>query len=337
MTSLAIVGTGAALPAKKVGPADFIASGADPALLAEWDVGEHYVATTETATDLESRASLQAIERAGWQAQDVDLIIGSTLLPEKINPPNVALTQHKIGASRAAAFEVDMSLIGAVPARMVADALYKAGLYKRILVVASCQLQGAMDPSDPAVFAVCGDGAAAVALGEVDEPAGVLGTHLTANGKFFHNVGIETRASKSSAAAASDDLRPRFYIDPGRSGDPQEFFAWGMSSVPDAVGTLLEKLRLSLSDIDWVCPHQNVKPVSEAWVARIGIPGDRIVHTRKEYGNCGPANVLLNLNRGAERRKFKDGDRILLCGQGSGMSVGVLVLRWYGGANPRMT
>lgn len=334
MKYLAVVGTGAALPEKRVGPADFLANGASPELLAEWDVGEHYVATTETATDLECRASLEAIGRAGWQPQDIDLIIGSTLLPEKVNPPNVSLTQHKIGASGAAAFEVDMSLIGAVPSLMVADALYKAGLYKRILVVASCQLQGAADPSDPAFFAVCGDGAAAVALGEVDEPAGVLGTHLTANGKFWDVVGIEPKAPKM---APDGDVRPRFYIDPGRCGDPQEFFAWGMSSVPEAVGTLLEKLQLSLSDIDWVCPHQNVKPVSEAWLARIGIPGDRVVHTRKEYGNCGPANVLLNLNRGAERRKFKEGDRILLCGQGSGMSVGVLVLRWYGGANPRMT
>ncbi|MDB4933717.1 MAG: fabH2, partial [Labilithrix sp.] len=85
-----------------------------------------------------------------------------------------------------------------------------------------------------------------------------------------------------------------------------------------------------------VCPHQNVKTVSEAWIERIGFPAERVVDTRKEYGNCGPANVLLNLNRGAERKKFKHGDRILLFGQGSGMSVGTLLLSWHGAANPRM-
>src|SRR4051812_7854732 len=121
MKYLAIVGTGASLPEKKVGPADFIALGADPAVLAEWDVGEHFIGTTETATDLESRACLQAIERAGWKPEDVDLIIGSTLLPEKVNPTNVSLTQHKIGAKNAACFEVDMACIGAVPALMIAD------------------------------------------------------------------------------------------------------------------------------------------------------------------------------------------------------------------------
>lgn len=337
MKYLAILGTGSSLPAKKVGMEDFLANGADPATLAEWDVGEHFVGTTETATDLEARASLVAIERAGWRPEDIDLIIGSTLLPEKVNPTNASLTQHKIGAKNAAVFEVDMACIGPVPALMIADSLHKSGLYKRILVLASCQLQGAMDHSDPAVFAVCGDGAGAVVLGEVDEPSGVVGSHLTANGQYWDNVGIEVKGPKTNLPSLDCDVRQRFYIDHQRSGDVKQFFEWAMASVPNAVTALLEKLELKISDVDWVCPHQNVKTVSGAWIDRIGIPLERVVDTRKEYGNCGPANVLLNLNRGAERKLFKHGDRILLFGQGSGMSVGTLLLRWHGGANPRLT
>lgn len=337
MKYLAIVGTGASLPEKKVGLADFLANGADPATLTEWDVGEHFIGTTETATDLEARACLQAIERAGWKPEDIDLIIGSTLLPEKINPTNVSLTQHKIGARNAAVFEVDMACIGPVPSLMIADALYKSGLYKKILVVASCQLQGAMDHSDPAVFAVCGDGAGAVVLGEVEEPSGVVGTHMTANGQYWDNVGIEVKGPKANIPNLDCDVRHRFYIDHQRSGDVKKFFEWAMASVPSAVSTLLDKLGLSLEQVDWVCPHQNVKTVSEAWIARIGIPPAKVVETRKEYGNCGPANVLLNLNRGAELGKFKHGDHVLLFGQGSGMSVGTLMLRWHGAANPNMT
>lgn len=336
MSHLAILGTGAALPEKIVGPSDFVAAGADPETLAEWDVGEHRVATTETATDLESRAALQAIERAGWKPEDLDLIIGSTLLPEKINPTNASLTQHKIGAKNAAVFEVDMACIGPVPSLMIADALHRSGLYKRILVVASCQLQGAMDPTDPAVFAVCGDGAGAVVLGEVDEPAGVVGTHMTANGQYWENVGIEAKPPKNAADGLACDVRQRFYIDHSRSGDVKKFFEWAMASVPNAVQALLDKQGLARDDVEWVCPHQNVKTVSEAWIERMAIPRERVIETRKEYGNCGPANVLLNLNRGAELRKFKHGDRILLFGQGSGMSVGTLLLRWHGAANPRL-
>jgi 3-oxoacyl-[acyl-carrier-protein] synthase-3 len=110
-----------------------------------------------------------------------------------------------------------------------------------------------------------------------------------------------------------------------------------MNSVPGAVATLLEKLGMSRGQIDWVCPHQNVKTVSEVWIERMGISPSRVVETRKEYGNCGPANPLLNLNRGAEQRRFKHGDNILLFGEGSGMAVGALVLRWHGAANANAT
>lgn len=327
---LAIIGTGAALPARRVGPADFIAAGADPALLAEWDVGEHRVAESESATDLEARAALQCIERAGWSPEDVDLMIGCTLLPEKVNPSNIALTQHKIGARRAAAIGLDMACIGPVPALMMADSLFRTGQFSRIVVVASCQLQGAMDDTDPAVFAVCGDGAAAVALGPVEERAGVIATQLTARGEYWSNVGIEARGPRHPRAGGPCEIRPRFYIDHSRGGDVKEFFTWCMASVPDAVSALLRKVNLTIEEIDWVCPHQNVKTVSEVWIERIGVPRTRVIETRKEYGNVGPANVLLNLDRGATNGAFRHGDKILLFGQGSGMSVGALLLQWHG-------
>ena len=101
-------------------------------------------------------------------------------------------------------------------------------------------------------------------LGEVDEAAGVLGTHLTANGQYWDNVGIEVKGPKTIQPSLDCDVRQRFYIDLQRSGDVKKFIEWAMDSVPSAVRELLQKLELSLSDIAWVCPHQNVKTVSEA-------------------------------------------------------------------------
>jgi len=225
-------------------------------------------------------------------------------------------------------FGLDMACIGPVPALVVADALFRTGQYRRILVVASCQLQAAMDPTDPAVFAVCGDGAAAVVLGEVAAPAGVIAHHLTANGRYWHNVGIEARAPRFPDAGEACDVRQRFYIDHSRGGDVKQFFDWCLASVPDAVSALLAKAGLTIADVDWVCPHQNVRTVSEAWMQRIGVPWSRVIETRKEYGNVGPANVLINLDRGAETGKLRRGHVVLLVGQGSGMSVGALLLRW---------
>jgi 3-oxoacyl-[acyl-carrier-protein] synthase III len=136
----------------------------------------------------------------------------------------------------------------------------------------------------------------------VNERSGVIATHLTARGQYWSNGGIEARGPRHPRAGGPCEIGPRFYIDPSRGGDVKEFFTWCMASVPDAVSELLRKVSLTIDDVDWVCPHQNVKTVSEAWIDRIGIPRARVVETRKEYGNVGPANVLLNLNRGAQWR-----------------------------------
>jgi 3-oxoacyl-[acyl-carrier-protein] synthase III/SAM-dependent methyltransferase len=299
MRYLGILGTGAALPEARVGPADFLARGAPLELLLEWDVGFHRVASTETAAELEARAALQALERAGWQPADLDLIIGCTLLRGNVS--------HEIGATHGAVFEIDMACVGPVPALAVADSFFRSGQYRRILVVASSQLRAATDEVDPAVFAVRGDGAAAVVLGEVSEPAGVIAHHLAAKGRAWNNVGIEQAQTLERS----------------------------LSSVPNAVSALLDKAHLAISDVDWVCPYQNVKTVSEAWIERIGVRSERVIETRKEYGNVGPANVLLNLNRGVEAGNLRGGDTILVFGQGSGVSVGAMLLRWYDPTRPK--
>lgn len=335
---LGVVGTGYAVPPRRVGPADFLRMGMPPELIAEWDVGEHREADTQTATDLEADAARMAIARAGLTPLDIDLVMGGTMVPEKPMPTNVSLTQRKIGARNAAVFGVDMACISAAPAIMIADALFKAGQYRNILVVGSCQMRAIADETDPAIYAVCGDGAGAVVLSDVGAEPGVMATHLEADGEYWENVGIEVKAPKCPAEGRAGEKRPLFYIDHARSRDRDAFFAWAIRSVPTAVKKLLDREGLSMADVDWVCPHQNVKTVSTRWLEMMGVPPPKVVETRKVFGNMGPANVLVNLAVGAESGRFRPGDKILLVGQGAGMSVGATLLCWTASAsaNPRL-
>src|SRR5574337_2028769 len=120
MKNLGVIGTGIAVPSKRVGPEDYLRMGISPEVLKEWDIGEHREATTQSVTDLEAEAALLAIQRAGLKPTDIDLILGTTLTPEKLNPSNASLTQWKIGARNAAVFGVDMACIGPVPALLTA-------------------------------------------------------------------------------------------------------------------------------------------------------------------------------------------------------------------------
>lgn len=333
---LGVVGTGYAVPPRRVGPEDFIRMGMSRELIAEWDVGEHREADTQTATDLEADAARMAIARAGLQPSDIDLMIGSTLFPEKASPTNISLTQRKIGAKNAGVFALDMACISPVPSIMVADSLFRAGQYRNILVVGSCQMRAVNDETDPAIYSVCGDGAGAVVLSDVGEEPGVIATHIEADGQYWENVGIEVKGPRCPPAGRPAERKLRFYIDHSRSADRDAFFAWAIRSVPIGVKKLLDREGLSIADIDWVCPHQNVKTVSTRWLELMEVPPHKIVETRKVFGNMGPANVLVNLNHAAESGKLEPGDKILLVGQGAGMSVGATLISWTASANPKL-
>jgi 3-oxoacyl-[acyl-carrier-protein] synthase III len=333
---LGVVGTGYAVPPRRVGPDDYLRMGMSAELIAEWDLGEHREADAQSATDLEAEAARMAIERAGLTPLDIDLMMGASLVSEKPSPTNISLTQRKLGARNAAVFEVDMACISAVPAIMTAKALFRAGQYKNILVVGSCQMRAINDETDPAIYAVCGDGAGAIVLSDVGAEPGVMASHIEANGDYWDNVGIEVKGPKCPLEGQPGERKPRFYIDHTRAADRDGFFAWAVRSVPVGVKKLLEREGLTMADIDWVCPHQNVKTVSTRWMEMMEVPPHKIVETRKTFGNMGPANVLVNLNHGAEEGKFRPGDKILLVGQGAGMSVGVTLLSWSASANPRL-
>jgi 3-oxoacyl-[acyl-carrier-protein] synthase-3 len=101
-----------------------------------------------------------------------------------------------------------------------------------------------------------------------------------------------------------------------------------LESVPKCVNTLLEKEGKNLHEIDWVIPHQNIKPIFGAWIKRLKIAEEKVIYTNYKYGNIGAANLWANLDEGLTNGKIKPGDLILFMAQGSGFAVGAMLLRW---------
>ncbi len=340
MPAAAILSTASYLPPRRVTQEDFARRGISQEQLEKFGIHEHRVAEGETATDMETKAGRIALERAGVRPSEIELIIGVTTLAEKINPPNVMLTQHKLGATQAACFGVDMSCGGSIPAMMVANAFVRQGMYSKILLVASCCGQRALDPTDDFSVVVIGDGASAVVVGAVDEgESGFVASELQANGRFWTHCGVETRRPKDSQRAPNAGPGLYFYIDevqPEPGSDPKgcsPFNRYVIESVPRCARRLLDKQGIEVADIDWVVPHQNVQAVSGAWLRLLGVPPEKAILTNREYGNIGAANIWLNLDHAAGRGMLKEGDLILTLGQGSGFAVGSMLLRWNALAN----
>lgn len=309
---------------------DFVALGFDRSIMESWGVLERREGEFETATDLEARAALLALERAGLQADDIDLMIGTTTLSEKISPPNVTLTQHKIGAKKAACFTVDLACAGPIPAMMTAHAMVATGQYKNVLLVASCRGRAAADWTNPVSWTV-GSGAAAIVVRPSSENEGFLGFDLLSDGRYWNNVGVEVRPPKNPELAADSGEKLYFYIDEnsGFGG----FNRYTLTSVPSSVKQLFDKTGVTVRDVNWVVSHQNFKPVHEVWFESLEIPKEKIILTHSHYGNLGAANVWTNLDAGVERNCFRDGDLILFMCQGAGLAAGSALLRWSGDAN----
>ena len=323
MKSAGILSTASYLPPHKVTVDDFVRQGIDREQIGKWGVLERRIAGSETATDMEAKASSLALERAGIAPEEIRLIIGSATLPEKINPPNVNLTQLKIGAKNAGVFEVNMSCAGCIPAMMTASSLITSGMYETILLVASCQTERIIDHSDQLISVIMGAGASAVVMGRVSEGQGLVNADLQSDGRFWDNVGVEFRGPKNPEQASSSEPRDYFYID-----EDTAFSRYALTSVPATGKRLLSKEGITIDEVDWVAPHQNFESVCEAWFKSLGIPREKVLLTYHKYGNLGAANMWTNLDEGVRVGKVKDGDLVLFLGQGSGFSVGSVLLRW---------
>ncbi len=323
MPSAGILSTASYLPPKRVTLEDFARQGISRDKLSKWGVLERRAAGDETATDMEAKAALLALERAGITPEGVPLIIGSTTLAEKINPPNVNLTQLKIGATNAGVFEVNMSCAGAIPAMMTAAGLISSRVYETILLVSSCQTERIIDHSDDLISVIMGAGASAVVMGVVPDGYGLIKADLQSDGRFWANVGVEVREPKEPSSAVCQKARDLFYID-----EDQAFSRYVLSSVPATGKRLLKNAGLTIDDVDWVAPHQNFEAACGFWFNALRIPREKVLLTYHKYGNLGAANMWTNLDEGVQTGKVKDGDTILFLGQGSGFSVGSLLLKW---------
>ena len=326
-SSAGIIATGVGLPEKWLGKEVLIDQGAPAELLDKWGIEGHYVAVRESAIDLEVAAGRSALKQADLSPEDLDLIIGSTLQPLQSNPPNINLTQRELGAVNATAFEVNQSCNSPIPGMIVAEHFVRSGQARHVLLIASSHTRQIVDYSDPAVFAVMGDGASAAVVSRVSAGLGFQNFELTSNGEYWERVGIACRRPRNPQRVHDASERPYFFIDQDRDGrDPFRDFT--VESVPQCVRRLLERMALDVVDIDWIIPHQNVNTVHGAWIERLGFPCQRVVTTHVRYGNLGPANIWANLHEAQRRACLKTHDLILFMGQGSGFSVGALLLKW---------
>lgn len=318
-----ITGTGSHLPPRRVTNADLVAELAGRGIETsnEWIVertgiqARHFAGSDVACSDMALDASRHALQAAGLDAQDIDLIIVATSTPDMVFPSTACILQNKLGAIGCPAFDVQAVCSGFVYALTVADAMIRAGTAKRALVVGSEIFSRLLDFNDRTTCVLFGDGAGAVVLEASDEP-GILSTDLHADGR---HVGILCVPGHVSGGQVSGL--------PLLTMDGPAVFKLAVGVLESAARATLEKAGLTEADIDWLVPHQANIRIMQGTARKLKLPVDKMVVTVDQHGNTSAASIPLALDHAVRAGQITPCQTVLLEGVGGGFTWGAVLLK----------
>lgn len=323
----AILGTGSYLPEKVLTSAelgDRLGVG-EQWILDKTGIKERRVAAPHQVTsDLGAAAAQQALKAAGIDVADVDLLILSTSTPDQPVPATACNVQDKIGASRAAAFDVSAGCTGSLHAIAVADALLAADPTRTTALVVGVGLYSRfLNYTDRKTCVLFGDGAGALVLAKTTDDAGILTVRLASDGSLADVAQIPAGGSRLPASVETVTAGQHYATI--RGGDIRRSVS---KLLPELVADLLRSSGLALADVDLVVPHQANGVMLDEWVKILGITPELVHRTVGRYGNTGAASIPITLDDAVGSGRLSDGDHLLLLGVGAGVTWGGLTVKW---------
>jgi len=321
-----IWGTGSAVPEKVLTNADLekMVDTSDEWITTRTGIKERRIAAEgETTSDLAAAAGRKALEAAGAPPEEVDLIIVATVTPDMMFPATSCLVQMKLGAHRAATFDLSAGCSGFVYALDVAARCVASGGYDRVLVIGAEVLSRITDWTDRSTCVLFGDGAGAALVGPVSEGRGLLSSDLGAEGAQGHLLTLPAGGSLLPPSIETVEGR-KHYI----SMQGNDVFKFAVRIMEETTSSALKKCGLGPADIDVYIPHQANIRIIDAAIKRLGIPKEKVFVNVQWYGNTSAASVPIALHEALAADMIKDDDVVALVGFGAGLTWASAILRW---------
>ena len=282
-------------------------------------IRERRIAAEDQAlSDLSLPAARQALEQAGSDGSDIDLLIVATVTPDMMFPSTSALLADQLGAKDAAAYDLSAGCTGFMYALAQAYGMVAAGLSRRALVVGGDVLSRVLDWTDRSTVVLFGDGAGAVVL-ERSEEAGFLAFELGADGGGGEHLWLPGSGS-------------RRFEDPEKfvKMNGREVFKFATRVLVSSAEAVLDRYGATIEDVDVYVPHQaNVRIIDHA-TKKLGIPSERVVVNVDRYGNTSSGSIPLALVDAEADGRLRAGSLVLMTGMGAGLTWGSALMRWTG-------
>ena len=318
-----IAGTGSYLPEKVLTNDDLsrFVDTSDEWIRSRTGIRERHVAADgQTTGDLGVEAARRALEAAGVDPGDLDLIVVGTTTPDLVFPSTACLIQARLGALGCTAFDVNAACSGFIYALSVADKFIRSGDARTALVIGAETLTRMVDWSERTTCVLFGDGAGAVVL-KADRETGILGTHLHADGSkkelLWNPVGVSVGFKPGE---------PNAGVRINMSGN--DVFKYAVKALDGVVDETLAAHGLAKHDLDWLIPHQANLRIIEATAKRLDMPMEQVVVTVDKHGNTSSGSVPLALDTAVRDGRVQRGQLLLLEAFGGGFTWGSVLLRY---------
>jgi 3-oxoacyl-(acyl-carrier-protein) synthase III len=311
-----IIGTGSHLPARRVTNHELAQTvdTSDEWITTRTGICQRYLAEAgQTTSDLALQASKQALDTAGVEPADIDLIIVATTTPDQVFPSTACLLQNKLGNKGAIAFDVQAVCSGFVYALAIADNFIRAGQVRTALVVGAETLSRILDWNDRATCVLFGDGAGAIVL-RADDTPGILASALHADGSYGDILAVPSNVCGGKIVG-----------NPFITMDGRAVFKFAVKVLDDVARETVDKANLKLSDVDWLIPHQANLRILESTAKKLGIPTERVIVTVDRHANTSAASIPLALDVAVRDGRIKPGHKVLLEGVGGGFTWGAVL------------
>ena len=279
----------------------------------------HIAADDQAVSDLCMEASKQAIENAGVDVADIDMVVVGTTTPDTFFPNVATLIQHRLGIPACPALGMEAACTGFLYALSTADKFIRAGEATRALVVGAECLSRLVDWTDRNTCVLFGDGAGAVILEAADEP-GIISTHLGADGQY--------RDLLYYPAGPSKDLDKLGTPEAGIMMTGNEVFKVAVKTLGNVASEALEANNVDQSELDWLVPHQANIRIMQATAKRLGLPMEKVIQTVQDHGNTSAASVPMALDVGIRDGRIQRGQLVLMEAFGGGFTWGSALMRY---------
>ncbi len=269
------------------------------------------------------RASQEAIERAGIDAGDIDLILCATVTPDQILPSTACLIQAQLGAHKAAAMDIVAACSGFVYGVTIANPMIRAGQIKYALVIGAELLTRYVDYTDRATCVLFGDGAGAAVLGPVEDGRGILAARIRSDGRYEEQLFAPGGGTKGGFTAETIARGDHFFKMKGN-----EVFKVAVRSMSDISKQVLCEAGLKTEDVNLFIPHQANQRITEAVANMLKVDPALVYSNIAQTGNTSSASIPICLDECVESGRVKKDDVILMASFGGGFTWGGVVMRW---------